>query len=64
MVLKNDQQLLIVENGYPIAGQKVRWFEDQALASYGVSLQKDSRPQLKPGVENPEGVETPLLDQA
>jgi len=38
MVLRKNQQLILVENFNPIAGKKVTWFEDEKLKSLGISL--------------------------
>ena len=38
MVLRKNQQLILVENLNPIAGQKVTWFQDEKLSSLGISL--------------------------
>ena len=38
MVLKEDAQIVFVENFDPIAGAKVRWFENENLRALGVNL--------------------------
>lgn len=38
MVLRDNKQLVMVENLNPIQGKKVLWYEDQNLKSLGISL--------------------------
>lgn len=38
MVLRDNKQLVIVENFNPIQGKKVLWYEDKNLKSLGISL--------------------------
>ena len=40
MVLKKDRMLTLVENLNPIAGHKIRWYEDTVLKTLGVNLEK------------------------
>jgi hypothetical protein len=40
MVMKEDQQVVFVENLDPIPARKIRWFEDAELKRHGVNLVK------------------------
>jgi type IV secretion system protein VirD4 len=40
MVLRKEQELLLVENHNPIRGRRVKWFEDERLKKLGVNLHK------------------------
>lgn len=41
MVLRDDRQLLFIEDSNPIRGVKVRWYESDELKPYGVSLHEE-----------------------
>lgn len=41
MTLRSDQQILLVENAYPIKGIKTPWFNDPALKAKGVNLHEE-----------------------
>lgn len=40
MVLRDNKQLVMIENFNPIRGKKINWFEDDAIKTLGVNLQK------------------------
>ena len=44
MTLRSDQQILLVENAYPIKGIKTPWFNDPALKAKGVNLHEEQCP--------------------
>ena len=45
MVLRDDKQLLMVENCNPIPGKKLIWYRQHQLKALGVNLQASSSPQ-------------------
>jgi type IV secretion system protein VirD4 len=51
MVLRNERQILLVENANPIPGDKVEWFNDPRFQELGISLEAPAQaamPNLKP----------------
>lgn len=40
MVMKDDEQIIFVENLNPIIGHKLRWYQDTEMATLGVNLHK------------------------
>jgi type IV secretion system protein VirD4 len=60
MVLKDDAQIIFVENLDPISGVKVRWYEDAQLRTLGVNLQATSQPAVAYAPVLPE----PVLSQS
>jgi len=69
MVLKEDAQIVFVENFDPIAGAKVRWFENEALLRLGVNIHQEpeqqviepARPRIAP-TRAPAPTKTPLTE--
>ncbi len=57
MVLKEDDELIFVENYDPIGGVKVRWYSDPNLSRLGINLQPEAQKQIEvarqPVVEPP-----------
>jgi len=52
MVLEKERQIIFVENLYPIAGEKLPWFEDAGLKSLGVDLH--AAPQVAEIIQEPD----------
>jgi type IV secretory pathway TraG/TraD family ATPase VirD4 len=47
-VLRDNQQLVLVENLNPVAADKGDWFKDQSLGALGLDLISATNPQASP----------------
>ena len=63
MVLKDDAQIIFVENLDPISGVKVRWYEDAQLRTLGVNLQAKNQPAVAYAPVPPEPVLSPTIPE-
>lgn len=50
MTLKQDRQLLLIENSNPIKAIKVKWFEDDSLKALGNNLHPVKKPSFQEGM--------------
>lgn len=44
MVMRDDKQILMIENFNPVPGKRVAWFKDKELSALGVNLHQKTQP--------------------